>query len=61
MQAPDAIGMYEGEEAIIDFKRPRKIKKTRVDRRLLLQGCAYALAHNEMFGSDNFTSCYFNG
>ena len=45
------VGMYEGEEAIIDFKTPRKLKREWIED-YFLQGCAYALAHNEMFGSD---------
>ena len=47
----DAIGMYEGEEAIIDFKTAKKIKKRGWIEDYFLQGCAYALAHNEMFES----------
>ena len=47
----DAIGMYEGEEAIIDFKTAKKIKKREWIEDYFLQGCAYALAHNEMFES----------
>jgi len=48
----DAIGIWEGEEAIIDFKTAKKIKKREWIDDYFLQGCAYALAHNEMFGSD---------
>jgi len=47
----DAIGMYEGEEAIIDFKTSKKIKKREWIEDYFMQGCAYALAHNEMFDS----------
>ena len=47
----DAIGMYEGEEAIIDFKTAKKMKKREWIDDYFMQGCAYALAHNEMFGS----------
>lgn len=47
----DAIGMYEGEEAIIDFKTSKKIKKREWIEDYFMQGCAYALAHNEMFGT----------
>ena len=47
----DAIGMYEGEEAIIDFKTAKKIKKREWIEDYFMQGCAYALAHNEMFGT----------
>jgi len=47
----DAIGMYEGEEAIIDFKTSKKIKKREWIEDYFMQGCAYALAHNEMFNT----------
>ena len=48
----DAIGIYEGEHAIIDFKTARKMKKREWIDDYFLQGCAYALAHNEMFESN---------
>lgn len=48
----DAIGMYEGEEAIIDFKTAKKIKKREWIEDYFMQGCAYALAHNEMMGTN---------
>ena len=48
----DAIGVYEGEDAIIDFKTAKKIKKREWIEDYFMQGCAYALAHNEMFGTD---------
>lgn len=48
----DGIGMHEGEEAIIDFKTAKKIKKREWIEDYFLQGCAYALAHNEMFESN---------
>ena len=48
----DGIGMYEGEEAIIDFKTAKKMKKREWIEDYFLQGCAYALAHNEMFETD---------
>ena len=47
----DAIGIYEGEEAIIDFKTSKKIKKREWIEDYFMQGCAYALAHNEMFNT----------
>lgn len=47
----DAIGLHEGQEAIIDFKTAKKIKKREWIEDYFLQGCAYALAHNEMFES----------
>ena len=49
----DGIGMYEGDEAIIDFKTAKKMKKREWIDDYFMQGCAYALAHNEMFDTDN--------
>ncbi len=48
----DAIGMWNGKPAIIDFKTAKKIKKREWIEDYFMQGCAYALAHNEMFGTD---------
>ena len=48
----DGIGMHEGEECIIDFKTAKKIKKREWMEDYFMQGCAYALAHNEMFKSN---------
>jgi len=47
----DCIGVYEGKPTIIDFKTARKIKKREWIEDYFMQGCAYALAHNEMFGT----------
>jgi len=47
----DAIGMWNGKPAIIDFKTAKKIKKREWIEDYFMQGCAYALAHNEMFDS----------
>lgn len=48
----DCIGMFNGVESIIDFKTAKKMKKREWIDDYFLQGCAYALAHNEMFGSE---------
>jgi len=48
----DAVGMFNGVESIIDFKTAKKIKKREWIEDYFMQGCAYALAHNEMFGSN---------
>ena len=48
----DAVGMFNGVESIIDFKTAKKIKKREWIEDYFMQGCAYALAHNEMFGTD---------
>lgn len=47
----DAVGVYRGEESIIDFKTAKKIKKREWIESYFLQCIAYALAHNEMFDS----------
>lgn len=47
----DGIGVYNGEPSIIDFKTARKIKKREWIEDYFMQGAAYALAHNEMFGT----------
>ena len=48
----DCVGEYEGVPTLIDFKTAKKIKKREWIEDYFLQGCAYALAHNEMFGSN---------
>lgn len=48
----DCIGLHQGEEAIIDFKTSKKIKKEEWIEDYYLQCCAYALAHNEMYGTN---------
>ena len=47
----DAIGKFNGVDSVIDFKTAKKIKKREWIEDYFMQGCAYALAHNEMFGS----------
>ena len=48
----DCFGMHEGSEAILDFKTSKKIKKEEWIEDYYLQCCAYALAHNEMYGTN---------
>lgn len=48
----DCIGMHNGDEAIIDFKTSKKIKPTKWVQDYFLQCCAYAMAHNEMYGTN---------
>ena len=48
----DAVGMFNGVESIIDFKTSKKIKKREWIDDYFMQGCAYALAHNEMFDTN---------
>ncbi len=48
----DAVGLHEGIPAIIDFKNSRSFRKEEWVVDYKLQVVAYALAHNEMFGTD---------
>ena len=48
----DCIGVHNGEDAIIDFKTSKKIKKEEWIEDYYLQCCAYALAHNEMYNTN---------
>ena len=48
----DCIGMFNGIPSIIDFKTAKKIKRREWIEDYFLQGCAYANAHNVMFGTD---------
>ena len=47
----DCVGEYEGIPSLIDFKTAKKIKKREWIEDYFLQGCAYANAHNVMFGT----------
>ena len=48
----DCVGMFNGIPSIIDFKTAKKIKRREWIEDYFLQGCAYANAHNVMFGTD---------
>jgi ATP-dependent exoDNAse (exonuclease V) beta subunit len=48
----DCIGVYKGEEAIIDFKTSSRLKSQEDIEDYRFQLCAYALMHNEMFGTN---------
>tara|TARA_B000000475_G_scaffold227860_1_gene192451 strand:+ start:524 stop:1198 length:675 start_codon:yes stop_codon:yes gene_type:complete len=48
----DCVGMYDGIPSLIDFKTAKKIKKREWIGDYFLQGCAYANAHNVMFGTE---------
>ena len=47
----DCVGKYEDIPSLIDFKTAKKIKKREWIEDYFLQGCAYANAHNVMFGT----------
>lgn len=48
----DAVGVYEGKPAIIDFKNSRRLKRKEWIGDYFLQAVAYSMAHNEMYGTN---------
>lgn len=48
----DGVGMHQGEIAILDYKQTNKPKKREWIQDYFLQLAAYALAHNEVHGTD---------
>lgn len=48
----DAVGLYKGSPSIIDFKTAKEMKRREWIEDYFLQGSAYALAHNEYFGTE---------
>jgi genome maintenance exonuclease 1 len=55
----DMIGVHQGRPAIIDHKTTKKTKKKEWIEDYFLQCCAYALAHNEVHGTD-IKKCVIN-
>ena len=49
--ATDLCGVYEGSEAIVDFKQSNKLKKREWVEDYFVQLAAYAMAHNAVYGS----------
>ena len=48
----DLIGVYKGVPSIIDYKTSKKKKTEEHILNYKMQACAYAMAHNNMFGTD---------
>lgn len=48
----DCVGMHQGEPAILDFKQTNKPKKREYIDDYFIQLTAYAMAHNEVHGTD---------
>jgi len=48
----DCVGLHKGEEAILDFKQTNKPKKRENIDDYFIQLTAYALAHNEVHGTN---------
>ena len=49
--ATDLVGIYEGEEAIIDFKQSNKPKRREWIEDYFTQMAAYAMAHNHVYNT----------
>ena len=47
----DLCGIHDGDEAIMDHKQSNKPKKREWIDDYFVQTCAYALAHNEVYGT----------
>ena len=50
--ATDVVGVYDGAEAIVDFKQSNKAKRREWIEDYKLQLAGYALAHNEVYGTN---------
>ncbi len=50
--ASDGVGIYEGKEAIIDFKQTNKPKRKEWIEDYFLQLAGYAIAHNQIYGTN---------
>jgi hypothetical protein len=48
----DLVGVYKGRPAIMDHKTAKKMKKDEDIEDYKCQMCSYALAHNEVYGTD---------
>ena len=48
----DVVGVYEKRESIIDFKQSNKYKKREWIDDYFIQCVAYAMAHNELYGTN---------
>jgi ATP-dependent exoDNAse (exonuclease V) beta subunit len=48
----DLVGLHEGVPSIMDFKNSRQTKTKEMIEDYFMQLAAYALSHNEMFGTD---------
>jgi genome maintenance exonuclease 1 len=48
----DLVGVYKGKPTIMDFKQTNKPKKREWIEDYFLQGSAYGMAHNELYGTE---------
>ena len=56
----DGVGVYKGRETVWDYKKTNKIKTPSGVKGYLRQCSAYAIAHNEMYGSNIDQIAIFN-
>ena len=56
----DGVGVYKGRETVWDYKKTNKIKTPSGVKNYLRQCSAYAIAHNEMYGSNIDQIAIFN-
>ena len=54
------VGVYKGRETVGDYKKTNKIKTPSGVKKYLKQCAAYAMAHNEMYGSNIDQIAIFN-
>ena len=47
----DMVGIWKGTPSIIDFKTSKKTKYIKQVKDYFIQCCAYAVAHNELYGT----------
>lgn len=55
----DLVGVYQGQPAIMDHKTTKKMKLREWIDDYFIQTAAYALAHNELYGTDIRTGVIF--
>ena len=56
----DGVGVFRGRETVWDYKKTNKIKTPSGVKNYLRQCSAYAIAHNEMYGSNIDQIAIFN-
>jgi hypothetical protein len=56
----DGVGVFRGRETVWDYKKTNKIKTPSGVKKYLKQCSAYAIAHNEMYGSNIDQIAIFN-
>ena len=47
----DMVGLWKGKPSIIDFKTSKRVKNIKQIKDYFIQCCAYAVAHNELYGT----------